>query len=148
MTRAGPAGAGAKSSGRRWLQLRRPPRSSCLSSPPPHNHKHPILTPSCRVGRPAAGKTTDERAQLLPLLLRQRQRACPRALCARAAAPGNVLPLALFLLHYAYRDLVYPLRLRGGKPTPAAVWAMALVFCLWNGYLQVWVWVCVCVGGG
>jgi 3-oxo-5-alpha-steroid 4-dehydrogenase 1 len=26
--------------------------------------------------------------------------------------------------------------MRGGKPTPLTVWAMAAVFCLYNGYMQ------------
>ena len=55
---------------------------------------------------------------------------------ARAAAPGNAALLATFLLHYFYRDLVFPFRLRGGKPTPLVVWAMALAFCVFNGYMQ------------
>lgn len=43
-----------------------------------------------------------------------------------------------FLLHYTYRALAFPLLIRGGKPTPLVVWAMALAFCLWNGFLQGW----------
>lgn len=54
----------------------------------------------------------------------------------RAAAPGNAVLLATFLVHYFYRDLVFPLRLRGGKPTPLVVWGMALGFCVFNGYMQ------------
>jgi hypothetical protein len=45
--------------------------------------------------------------------------------------------MAAFMLHYFYRDLIFPLRLRGGKPTPFVVWAMAAVFCVYNGYMQV-----------
>lgn len=60
----------------------------------------------------------------------------PRQL-ARAAAPGNALPLALFIIHYFYRGLIYPLRVRGGRPTPAAVWGMAAAFCAYNGFMQV-----------
>ena len=41
-----------------------------------------------------------------------------------------------FLLHYANRDFIYPLCLRGAKPTPVTVWAMAAVFCIYNGWMQ------------
>ncbi len=33
-------------------------------------------------------------------------------------------------------SLVYPLRLKGPKPTPLVVMLMSLVYCLINGYLQ------------
>lgn len=33
-------------------------------------------------------------------------------------------------------DFIFPLRLRGGKPTPFTVWLMAAVFCIYNGYMQ------------
>jgi len=46
--------------------------------------------------------------------------------------PETVL-LSLLLLHYANRTFIFPLRLRGGKPTPFIVFAMALGFCLFNG---------------
>jgi 3-oxo-5-alpha-steroid 4-dehydrogenase 1 len=44
--------------------------------------------------------------------------------------------MALFLFHYFNRALIYPWRIRGGKPTPLVVMLMALVFCLWNGHQQ------------
>lgn len=47
-------------------------------------------------------------------------------------SPQSIL-LACFLLHYLNRTFIYPLRIRGGKPTPFAVFAMAFFFCLWNG---------------
>jgi 3-oxo-5-alpha-steroid 4-dehydrogenase 1 len=52
-----------------------------------------------------------------------------------ALSPNTVL-LGLYLLHYANRSFVFPLRLRGGKPTPFVVFLMALVFCVWNGWMQ------------
>ncbi|GBF95813.1 3-oxo-5-alpha-steroid 4-dehydrogenase [Raphidocelis subcapitata] len=55
---------------------------------------------------------------------------------ARAAAPGNALPLALFLAHYAHRALIYPLRMRPGRATPAGIVLMAFAFCAYNGYMQ------------
>lgn len=33
-------------------------------------------------------------------------------------------------------DFIFPLRLRGGKPTPFTVWLMAAVFCIYNGFMQ------------
>jgi hypothetical protein len=51
-------------------------------------------------------------------------------------SPRTLLAAAL-LVHYSQRALIYPLLIRAGKPTPLVVWAMALVFCCWNGYLQV-----------
>ena len=56
---------------------------------------------------------------------------------ARLRAPANALLMAMFLLHYFNRYFIYPLRLRGGKPTPFIVWLMAAVFCIYNGYMQV-----------
>ena len=52
-----------------------------------------------------------------------------------ASATNGVLLLG-FLAHYAHRALVYPLRIRGGAPTPAYVMASAALFTLTNGYLQ------------
>ncbi|KAI7842014.1 hypothetical protein COHA_004215 [Chlorella ohadii] len=55
---------------------------------------------------------------------------------ARLSAPANALLMTLFLVHYFNRDFIFPLRLRGGKPTPFTVWLMAAVFCIYNGYMQ------------
>ena len=52
-----------------------------------------------------------------------------------ASAMNGVLLLG-FLAHYANRALVYPLRIRGGAPTPLYVMASAFSFTLVNGYLQ------------
>lgn len=35
------------------------------------------------------------------------------------------------------RSLVYPFLIRGGKPTPFASFALAFVFCIYNGYMQI-----------
>ena len=48
----------------------------------------------------------------------------------------NQLLLTLFMMHYANRSLIYPLRLGGGKPTPFLVMLMAFAFCSVNGYMQ------------
>ena len=50
--------------------------------------------------------------------------------------PKSVLLLCLFCLHYLNRSIIYPTRIVGGKQTPIVVCGMALVFCLWNGWLQ------------
>jgi len=43
----------------------------------------------------------------------------------------------LWQLHYLYRAAVYPWLLHGGgRPMPLAVLAMALLFNVWNGYLN------------
>ena len=52
-----------------------------------------------------------------------------------APSPQSAL-LALYCLHYAHRALIYPLRLRGGKPTPLLIAALAAAFCTFNGALQ------------
>jgi len=57
------------------------------------------------------------------------------AAATRALTPNTVLLLA-FAVHYFNRSFVYPLRLVGGKSTPAGVFLMALVFCVWNGTAQ------------
>lgn len=56
---------------------------------------------------------------------------------AAAKSLPNLLLLGFFVFHYVNRTLIYPLRLRGGKPTPLSVFLMAFGFCLVNGYLQV-----------
>ncbi|XP_058162474.1 3-oxo-5-alpha-steroid 4-dehydrogenase 1 isoform X2 [Dasypus novemcinctus] len=67
--------------------------------------------------------------------------AVPLLVCARAPAerlrraPNRTL-LAMFLLHYAHRSLIYPFLIRGGKPTPFFTWIFACIFCTYNGYLQ------------
>jgi 3-oxo-5-alpha-steroid 4-dehydrogenase 1 len=45
----------------------------------------------------------------------------------------NAILLALFVVHYIHRTLIFPFRLVGGKPTPVAIMLMALAFCFWNG---------------
>lgn len=48
----------------------------------------------------------------------------------------QVLLSSMFLAHYVWRSFVYPLLLRGGKPTPAGIWLLASSFCMYNGYMQ------------
>lgn len=52
------------------------------------------------------------------------------------AAPSNKILLGLFIFHYVNRAIIFPLRMRGGKPMPLTVCASAFFFCTFNGYLQ------------
>lgn len=56
-------------------------------------------------------------------------------LVARAPLPNKLLLFA-FSLHYFWRSLFYPFLIRGGKETRTLEWALALLFCCWNGALQ------------
>ncbi len=49
-----------------------------------------------------------------------------------AVGPHTTL-LGLFILHYVNRAVIFPFRIRGGKPTPLVVFLMAFAFCCWNG---------------
>jgi 3-oxo-5-alpha-steroid 4-dehydrogenase 1 len=55
---------------------------------------------------------------------------------ARLAEPRAAARLIAFAVHYAHRIFVYPLRLRGGTPTPAGVAALAAAFCTVNGVMH------------
>uniref|UniRef100_A0A8C4XAL8 3-oxo-5-alpha-steroid 4-dehydrogenase n=1 Tax=Erpetoichthys calabaricus TaxID=27687 RepID=A0A8C4XAL8_ERPCA len=52
-----------------------------------------------------------------------------------AYLPNQVL-IAMYLCHYVHRTLIYPFLIQGGKPTPFIPFALAFVFCTYNGYLQ------------
>jgi len=55
---------------------------------------------------------------------------------------GHLLPtpnlcfLTMFMFHYTYRALIFPLRLRSDQPLPFLVVLMAFSFCCVNGYIQ------------
>lgn len=49
----------------------------------------------------------------------------------------NRVLVSLFIVHYIQRSFIFPFLIRGGKPTPAVLVLMALVFCMGNGYMQV-----------
>ncbi|KAK2529774.1 Srd5a1 [Columba guinea] len=51
------------------------------------------------------------------------------------AWPNRVL-LGCFVVHYTHRALIFPLLIRQGKPTPFFTFVLALLFCVYNGYLQ------------
>jgi len=52
------------------------------------------------------------------------------------ASPGNRMLLLCFVTHYVNRTLIYPLRMRGSKPTPLLLMLCAVAFCALNGYVQ------------
>jgi len=56
------------------------------------------------------------------------------------ASTENRILLAMFMGHYAYRALVFPFRMRGGKPMPIGICLLAAAFCLFNGYIQGRAW--------
>ncbi|KAM6222664.1 3-oxo-5-alpha-steroid 4-dehydrogenase 1 [Rhynchocyon petersi] len=66
--------------------------------------------------------------------------ALPLLECAHGAdhlrRPPNALLLAMFLIHYAHRTLIFPFLIRGGKPTPLQTFVLAVMFCTYNGYMQ------------
>nr|CAB3266558.1 3-oxo-5-alpha-steroid 4-dehydrogenase 1-like [Phallusia mammillata] len=49
--------------------------------------------------------------------------------------PATIL-ISAFVIHYFNRVFVYSFSIRGGKPTPLIISAMAFFFCLCNGYMQ------------
>ncbi|XP_051992710.1 3-oxo-5-alpha-steroid 4-dehydrogenase 1-like [Xyrauchen texanus] len=56
--------------------------------------------------------------------------------CAKITHLPNQLLLLMFFCHYMQRSLIYPFLIRGGKSTPFISFALAFVFCIYNGYLQ------------
>ncbi|XP_076441883.1 3-oxo-5-alpha-steroid 4-dehydrogenase 1-like [Babylonia areolata] len=56
--------------------------------------------------------------------------------CPRASHWRNQVAVGLFLLHYFQRTFVFPLMIKGGKPTPLFPFVVAFFFCVLNGYLQ------------
>ncbi|XP_072267977.1 3-oxo-5-alpha-steroid 4-dehydrogenase 1 [Pyxicephalus adspersus] len=49
--------------------------------------------------------------------------------------PSQLL-MGFFICHYFQRTLIFPFLIRGGKPTPLLSFALAFIFCCYNGYLQ------------
>ncbi|XP_013205190.1 3-oxo-5-alpha-steroid 4-dehydrogenase 1 isoform X2 [Microtus ochrogaster] len=61
---------------------------------------------------------------------------CVRPAAARLSNLPNRVLLAMFLIHYIQRTLVFSVLIRGGKPTPLISFIGAVLFCTFNGYLQ------------
>ncbi|XP_064621179.1 3-oxo-5-alpha-steroid 4-dehydrogenase 1-like [Lineus longissimus] len=49
---------------------------------------------------------------------------------------ANYVLLALFMCHYVQRCVIFPLLIRGGKPSPFVTVFMAFIYCMMNGYIQ------------
>uniref|UniRef100_A0A8C3M2J7 3-oxo-5alpha-steroid 4-dehydrogenase (NADP(+)) n=1 Tax=Chrysolophus pictus TaxID=9089 RepID=A0A8C3M2J7_CHRPC len=58
------------------------------------------------------------------------------AACIPAWRLPNAVLLSCFILHYVHRALIFPFLIRQGKPTPFFTFLLALLFCIYNGYLQ------------
>ncbi|XP_039677106.1 3-oxo-5-alpha-steroid 4-dehydrogenase 1 isoform X2 [Perca fluviatilis] len=56
---------------------------------------------------------------------------------AKTSLLPNQLLIAMYFCHYVQRSLIYPFLIRGGKPTPFASFVLAIVFCIYNGYMQI-----------
>uniref|UniRef100_A0A3B3ZK69 3-oxo-5alpha-steroid 4-dehydrogenase (NADP(+)) n=1 Tax=Periophthalmus magnuspinnatus TaxID=409849 RepID=A0A3B3ZK69_9GOBI len=56
---------------------------------------------------------------------------------AKVSLLPNQLIITMYFCHYVHRSLLYPFLIRGGKPTPFMSFALAVVFCVYNGYMQV-----------
>lgn len=59
-----------------------------------------------------------------------------RPAAARLGNLPNRVLLAMFLIHYVQRTLVFPVLIRGGKPTLLVTFVLAFLFCTFNGYVQ------------
>ncbi|KAK0138484.1 3-oxo-5-alpha-steroid 4-dehydrogenase 1 [Merluccius polli] len=60
-----------------------------------------------------------------------------RTSAAKTAQLPNALLIAMYCTHYVQRCLIYPFLIRGGKATPVGSCALAFVFCVYNGYMQI-----------
>ena len=49
---------------------------------------------------------------------------------------ANRILLGLFVFHYFNRTIIFPLKIRGGKPTPFFIMLSAIFFTTVNGYIQ------------
>ncbi|XP_077405628.1 3-oxo-5-alpha-steroid 4-dehydrogenase 1 isoform X2 [Vanacampus margaritifer] len=56
---------------------------------------------------------------------------------AKSSLLANQLLIAMYMCHYTQRSLIYPFLIRGGKPTPFLPFFLAVVFCTYNGYMQI-----------
>lgn len=48
----------------------------------------------------------------------------------------NIVLVSYFIIHYFNRVLIYPIRMRGGKPSPMGVVVSAFLFTSVNGYIN------------
>lgn len=50
---------------------------------------------------------------------------------------ANQILVGLFAIHYIQRTLIFPFLIKGGKPSTFLVFLFALIFCAFNGYIQI-----------
>jgi len=48
----------------------------------------------------------------------------------------NLVLITMYCVHYFQRACIFPLLIKGGKPTPFVPFFLALFFCIYNGYMQ------------
>ncbi|KAG8512358.1 3-oxo-5-alpha-steroid 4-dehydrogenase 1 [Galemys pyrenaicus] len=87
-------------------------------------------TSMCQVPARVAWSLQELPSLIVPLYL------CAGTEAERLHCWPNRLLLAMFLIHYVQRCLVYPFLIRGGKPTPLYIFLLATLFCTYNGYMQ------------
>eukprot|EP00301_Raphidiophrys_heterophryoidea_P000207 c10107_g1_i2.p1 GENE.c10107_g1_i2~~c10107_g1_i2.p1 ORF type:complete len:274 (-),score=40.16 c10107_g1_i2:500-1321(-) len=51
--------------------------------------------------------------------------------------PANIILVALFVIHYINRTIIFPFRIVGGKPIRLIVVVAAMCFCSFNTWLQI-----------
>lgn len=76
------------------------------------------------------------RPQELPSFALPAGFACATYPSAQTTSLANQILLCAFCAHYVNRTFIFPMLIRGGKPTPFSVFVMALCFCLVNGWVQ------------
>ena len=50
--------------------------------------------------------------------------------------PANKILIAMFVIHYVHRALIFPFRMGHGAPMPVTVMLLAFFYCFWNGCTQ------------
>jgi len=51
-------------------------------------------------------------------------------------SPVNKILVICFGLHYIQRSIIFPLTTRGSKPSPFGPFISAVIFCIFNGFMQ------------
>ena len=87
-------------------------------------------------GRRAALAPPARAAQEMPSIAIPVAFACATRASAPTSSLANRVLLGAFCAHYLNRTFIFPMLIRGGKPTPLSVFMMALGFCMTNGWVQ------------
>jgi len=51
-------------------------------------------------------------------------------------SPVNKILIVCYISHYINRSIIYPLTTRGAKPSPFGPFISAVIFCVFNGFMQ------------